>query len=396
MGNIMNRNQTSKKSNRYYLKIVNIVLIGISIFEIKCFEQPLFFRAAYFPGEPRFEKKTLTSFDLIISHGTATCSRNSFGKKSPLFDIYSPIFSDQLINTEKKINLAGYLSISGKFSDTQFILNGFQNFSHGLFIQYTIPFHITKSTIDHIYLSNFDNIDLLTIPAIKKGGNKLSNDHSLHLNTKIKKNGMGDTALWLGYTKNYYETEYLDFIDYTFKIGALLPTGKKRNEDIAFDIPLGNNGHYGIKLSSAVSIGAYEWLTTGGYISSTFFASHCINMYIKNNKTYLKINKKPLWEIGAYIKIDHTPDPISLIIGYSFNQKQKDKAINYSNISNDPRLEGWSMHTIQLMLEYDAAQEDKKTHPRISLVANIPIAGKRIFETTIYGLDAGVEMTWEF
>jgi len=145
-----------------------------------------------------------------------------------------------------------------------------------------------------------------------------------------------------------------------------------------------------------VSIGAYEWLTTGGYISSTFFASHCINMYIKNNKTYLKINKKPLWEIGAYIKIDHTPDPISLIIGYSFNQKQKDKAINYSNISNDPRLEGWSMHTIQLMLEYDAAQEDKKTHPRISLVANIPIAGKRIFETTIYGLDAGVEMTWEF
>ena len=72
-----------------------------------------------------------------------------------------------------------------------------------------------------------------------------------------------------------------------------------------------------------------------------------------------------LWDFITYVKADHFIRGLSLIIGYSYNQKDPTSVRPFSGkhdlsvISGDPTiLLGWNMHVINFFGEYDWSNED--------------------------------------
>lgn len=409
--------------------------IAISFFissAANAIDNPHFYRSTYFWGEPRFEEQWLTSFEASFGGASTDKSRDGRGKEAQLLDIYgfsamqflgagvpnldptNPL--DQLL-----INLAqlpknddfGMLSFSGHFQILEATFNAYQNLINGFFVQAYLPVRrLTISTPLFIDVSpqtgqpnrsnpvwyNF----LQQFPAILARYNL-----ALKPTQEV---GCGDLSLLIGWACNYEKTEVLDFIDVDAKIGLLFPTGKKRNEDILFSLPLGYNGHYGVPLKFDCSFGVWDWLTFGMHLGALFFFSKKQEIRIKTApeqqgliklvKTHASIDQGTIWDISAYIKADHFIKGLSLLCGYSFNKKDHDIVIptNFtfqpSIVNNDDGFKNWQMHVIQIMAEYDFATYRSRNLPRVGFFYNIIVGGKRIFNTNVANLYCGVDLSW--
>ena len=109
-----------------------------------------------------------------------------------------------------------------------------------------------------------------------------------------------------------------------------------------------------------------------------------------------------LWAAGGYIKFDHFVQGLSLLFGYSFVSKNRDEVtpcdvdkFNVSIANSDSSLFNWKMHTLNFIIEYDFAQEDKVVGPRLAAFYNLVVGGKRIFTTGIGGGNVGIELAWD-
>ena len=309
----------------------------------------------------------------------------------------------------------GNLSFSGKFSIREIIFSYIQNFSHGIFTQIYFPIRKLKiKSIKYCDLSPNDHI----FPDIHhpywqeflNNFEQILNDYNLNINDFCQ-HGIGDTSFEIGWTKNYEETEYIDFIDITIKSGIIAPTGKKKDEDKVFSLPLGYNGHVGIPVSLDLATGLYEWLTIGGHFDIIWFARKNKDMriktakeqsgFIKLAKTCTNIKKGTLYNLGFYLEADHIAGGLSLLIGYTFSEKQKDTLtfsqplqIDCKIANSDEMLKEWNQHTIHFMIEYDFTKEEYKIGPRLNFFYNLAAGGKRIFKTNISSAGFGLDIDW--
>ena len=281
-------------------KVILLCLMCITSFNSNAINNFQFYRAQPFFGEPRLEKAWLGSADCTISTGSA---HHTPDKISPL---------------------------NGKFHITELTLSYIQNFTHGFFAGIFAPARFMHAA------------------------SKISCQSA-----KIR--GIGDTTLYAGWTKNYQETQRLDYIDGTFKLGLLLPTAKKTHN--VFKIPLGYNKHTGLVFSAGGSLGAYDWITVGGQL-----------------ETLLLIGDRSLWQLGLYARADHFVRGLSFLTGYSYTQQNH----------------RWNMHTINLAAEYDFTKEYMKYGPRLGAFYDIPISGNNIFKTKMGGGCFGVDIAFSF
>ncbi len=391
-----------------------------------------FYRATYFWQEPRFEKKHLTSFDISVGTGTSTTGQDSCGHCVELFDIYGfanlPKLGEGVPQVDAQIstilnnviplstsNCFGLLSIPAQFHLTEIYLNIFQNFSHGFFMQANLPirkFQINKveqcfpnpatcdSTIAawNTFLDNFDEI-LQT--------------YNLSLEP-INQTSVGDLSFMGGLTCNYEHTQYLDFIDTTLKAGLLIPTGHKKNQNQILDIASGYDGHMGFEFYWTSSMGVFDWISVGLHASAILFAhrNKCIRIRTSKNQHGIiklasvnaRVSQGNLWELGTYFKADHFAKGLSLLLAYTFNKKRPDKVapINASHpgqqiINDDIMLDGWKMHTLNLVLEYDINREqNERVYPRIQFFFNKVLGGRRIFNTRMLAGDFGIDLAWRY
>ncbi len=58
-----------------------------------------------------------------------------------------------------------------------------------------------------------------------------------------QKMGVGDLVIIGGWGVNYEETQELDFVDLSIRIGLLCPTSARTKAERVFDIPLGYKGN---------------------------------------------------------------------------------------------------------------------------------------------------------
>ena len=103
--------------------------------------------------------------------------------------------------------------------------------------------------------------------------------------------------------------------------------------------------------------------------------------------------------------MDHIIAGLSFVVGYSYNEQEnstwhpKDTDLFDSKIVNsDPILQGFSMHVLHLLLEYDFSfhMTDYKWAPRVSAFYNLPLEGENAFKTDTFGGGFGVDIRWEF
>ncbi|MEX0671724.1 MAG: hypothetical protein WD068_00040 [Candidatus Babeliales bacterium] len=391
-----------------------------------------FYRPTYFWGEPRFERTHLTSFDVSLGGGSAMTGQDSCGHCVELFDIYGihnmlalgkkvPKVDDaisKILDDITKINgnnCFGTLSIGAEFKILEAYINLYQNLSRGFFLQVNLPIRSIK--INSIQTKfNPPNSETHALPPawktfLEEFDTILS---TYHLCIKpVDKTHLGDIGFITGWSRTYQETEYLDFIDTTFKFGLLIPTGKRKDPSNLLDIPYGYNGHVGFPFYWTSSIGLFDWITLGLHAYVIPFTKRTQQVHIKTSpdqqgiiklaSTQAKMSSGALWELGAYIKADHFIGGLSMLLGYTFDKKERDtlRSITTSPFSSemandDIMLKGWRMHTLNVLLEYDYNQPYQRVGPRIQFFYNKVLGGKRVLNTKMLGGDFGVDVTWSY
>ena len=397
-----------------------------------------FYRASYFWGEPRLERQNFSSFDALFGWGTSHSGRNSKGNKVPLLNVLglhnmqqlgsqvpnldpnNPL--DQILidltNIEPRSTF-GKLEFNGRFQIIELYLNAYHTIKNGFFVQANLP--VRRLQLSKIHFKDKSPRDLIMpsqdTPAWQ---NFLSNFcqilqrwHFKNVFTKKINAGVGDISFMGGWTRNYVDTVYLDYVDVASKIGILFPTGKKRDEDIPFDISLGYNGHWGVPFKFDIAFGMLDWLTLGGHIGVLFLigknrkirmrTSSQQNGYIKLARGNANVKPGSYFDFSLYTKADHFFSGLSILFGYAFNYKEPDcieplnKLIFNTHVVNaDRQFKSFKQHIFQFMVEYDYAKKLSDIGPRVTFFYNYLFAGQRTFNTSMKGFDVGFDIAWDF
>jgi|GEM_PF-1920934 len=377
-------NQINNKANTqiYNQGILPIIIpISIAIFIANIFLFSFFchghdvlhyYRADPLFSEPRFEKPWLASLDIGLGSGYTSTAFNNHGKKVNILNIY-----DLPKKHENK------MAQKGSFVFHEINIAYTQNFNYGLFIKAHLPLRTDTFFIHTITGDSIQNRDdqLATdqhIPGQKKE-NIFEPGPSIIATQCIKNTDAGDLSIMAGWTINYQKPKTLDFVDITLKAGILFPTGQQKNF-YPFSVPHGYDGLWGIPISADIAIGCYEWLTIGSHLE-------ILPLWARHNPiTYGRV--------GMYSKADHIMHGLSLLLGYTYSNKNSSHALSkkIGPTTTKPEIEPWSMHTIHFALEYDLTEYDSFLGPRIGFFIDTPVYGKNIFKTTMSGIFLGLEI----
>lgn len=419
-----------------YYALILIVLGMLQTIHISAIDRAHFYRATPFFDEPRLAKDWLTSIDVSFGGGSTKKARNAEKEKTKLLNIFglhnmhklgsnvpnkdltdSQDIIPTLLSREVGRDNFGKLKFTGKFNIREILFLFSQNFTRGFFGQVYIP--IRKLKINKITFEDQSptdtacpNINTPIWQAFLNNFDAILQKHDISLKG-VNRTGVGDISLLIGWTHSYHETELLDFVDTTIRVGILTPSGRQKDPDKAFDLPHGYDGHVGIPINIAFSSGVYNWVTIGGYFGSLIFFNKKKdirmktdseqNGFIKLAKGEATIKKGTIWDVGTYIKADHVIRGLSFLLGYSFVSKDDDTLTPTNTAIFDPTaansdemLKKWKMHTVHFMAEYDFAKEHAQWGPRIGIFYNRQVSGKRTFNTNIIGGYAGLEIAWNF
>jgi len=323
-----------------------------------------FYRASYFPGLTRLDVKSLTSIDIMAGGGSSTRARNAQGNKITLCGIYQD----------------GH-ACPEKFNLSEAFLGFTQNIVRGVFLYALLPFRsIKRESVYHI-----ESADSAKPPACQQG--------------------MGDASFYIGWTLNYQDTQELDFIDLTGKIGVLAP--------IALTTPgvfsLGYDQHMGIPFTFDIALGLYDWLTIGGHASAVHFLDkerHVVTCNDTRELTIVRasVHRGPQWLAAGYMQADHFFRGFSLLLCFSCANKYADhmqscreqSKAECSTQSTSRLIPAWSMQTLNFLLEYDFTRQNPTTGLRLGAFYNLNVGGRNIVTTGVGGGALGIEVQWLF
>lgn len=393
-----------------------------------------YWRTTNFFGEPRFEKSWLTSLDISVGAGSTHSSRNFNNETASLLNLHGPHNFQKLaegvpnknpnnpldlilinLALEPSRNWFGNMIYNGKFTVVETNIMLTHNFASGFFSQIQFPVRLMKlQDISRCDISPkgpaCPNKDNIWWQAFLDNFDAILARYCLTINC-FNNTSIGDAALLIGWAHNHEETEILDFVDVTFKTGILLPTGRERDIKNPFDIANGYDGHYAIPLSLDTAFGLYEWLNIGFHLNTLIFfdktktvhmkTSLAQNGFVKLARGQASINRGSLWDIGAYLKADHIARGLSVLAGYSFAQQDPIKItpcdinlFDSSIVNSDRTLNGYKMHVVHFIAEYDFTQEEMRWGPRVGLFYNLQVGGKNVFKTNMAGGLFGLDISW--
>lgn len=406
-----------------------IALFGISVLQAQ--DTVHRYHAPIFLAQPRIERDWLFSFDLQSGGGHTRHARNSFRQIVPLFDLFGtsniqslgrsvdPNSTDpnnrllrDLATLPTRVSF-GHFSINGLFDYTETTLSAIQNLTHGFFVRAFLPirnFEIRDMQFVDVSPDDtiFPNRNTPEWQAVTQNFDRILDSYQLDRGN-IHEFGAGDLTLGCGWTHNYQETKHLDFIDITLQGGILLPTGKKKNPDKIFSLPLGYNGHVGFPFGLELSIGAYDWLTLGCAVQGIAFIPRTgfIRLHTSLDdqgmialfKDRASMHRGSIWQTGFFITADHFSRGFSLTGGYSFSCERPTRVYPEDFMRFDRRalrdmgqLRGFVMHNLHINAEYDFTQQNWRLGPRVGLSWNKQLRGRRTFNTGYTAGTFGLEI----
>ena len=412
-------------------KILAITLLTSTFQQSLTIDRVHFHTANPFWCEPRFEKPYLLSIDINGWRGSTCEGYGKCNQKQNILNIYGlynmkdlgknvpdkdpnlieNIVLDELQQIESN-NCFGNLAFSGKLRTAGTKISFVQNFTKGFFGMIHVPIRIleirnicyTDLSPDEPATPNKTNTKW---QAFLAGFIDILNLYDLNIKS-CRQKGFGDLSILAGWTKNYEDTEYLDFIDWTVKAGILFPSGKEQNINNVFSLPIGYNGHWGMPMFFDLSIGLYEWLTFGTHLQilPLFNRTKTIHMktdteqsgMIKLAKGSAKIKPGLVSHLGFFIQADHIARGLSLTTGYSYAHQGNYKILpceprkfNTTIANTDEQLKKWSIHTIHFKADYDFMKEKNRIGARIGFFVDWHAGGKRTFKTNRSGVLFGID-----
>lgn len=242
--------------------------------------------------------------------------------------------------------------------------------------------------------------------------------------TPVDRSGLGDVVGTLEWLYHFREdARYFRNITLRAKVGLSLPTAHEKDEDRAFDVPLGNDGSWGIPYGLSASVEAVEQLKIGLDVE---FLSLLQRTKVRRLKThpaqtdFLLLNKGRArkepgmrYEVSPYIQVLGYEDIVSFKIGYQFVGHAKDKlklkddafatkvttdvrtagpglvsatATAQDVVSSSNSLRKWHVHNLLLMANIDLAHGDRETPAaQLSFFFKPSITGKHLIDSDTIG-----------
>jgi hypothetical protein len=333
-----------------YFKHFILSLLLIQNCTLEAFSNSYFYRASTFWQEPRFERELLSSFDIALIGGSTCISRGCNKKKVPLLNLY-----------QKKLGTQ-----NARFTIFEIDLLYTQNIFSGFFTEVTVPF--IHANLYPCYFQSCSYKDRINTRSIKK---------------PFKESLFTDATVLVGWTTNYEDTRYIDFIDATFKIGVSTPLQKRYWCAQTLEIPLNYANQSAVIGALTTSFGLYDWLTIGAHANVLRFIQ----------KSSCRLGN--ISRAGVYIKADHLCKGISLLLAATYEQQKKIHGrLHYIPIRSF--TQGWSRTLVHLMLEYDSATLENNWGLRVALIYNKTLTGRNIFQTNTLEGSLGCDISWAF
>jgi hypothetical protein len=327
-----------------------------------------FYRASFMPDEPRFALPFLSTLKARIAGGRTATSFDACGCRTNLWAI-DPIIAHNLQCAGLKTDLMG------RFELFEADFNFYQNLGSGFFLEFYLPVRQIE------FFAAPPVLGSTALPIIP------------HKAVPYQHTGLADCVLLGGFTYNYQELSYFDFLDASIQTGILFPTGKIKSPARIFDFSYGYGGHYGVPLVIDTSLGVYDWVTFGLHVDSVFL----LNKTSRKTSQPIRVSSENKWgniTCGAtYLKADHIFRGLSFGLGFSHVRKSD------SQVTCDPQdlaLLSWSMTNFNFFLEFDMSEQDACIGPRLAFIYNTPLRGKRIFRTSMRGAEATLDIAWAF
>lgn len=217
------------------------------------------------------------------------------------------------------------------------------------------------------------------------------------------KAGPGDLVISLGWIRNFDQdrpilTNVRGWVD-----GAItVPTGIKRDEDLIFSMPFGNDGSWGISGHGNLELSWWPCFVGGIDVRFMYLFGNSKVRRIKTdiNQTELLLLAKcdsymsygSTQQYFLYLRAQDFCKRFSFTAAYNYIFKHEDEiflkgncySTNTANTSK--QLEDWTIHNFIFMLTYDG--QNKCTQgPRASLFCKIPFNGRRSLQAGMLGVE---------
>lgn len=385
---------------------------------------PIYYQASELNPEPWYERSWLSSITLKGRTAIVDSGYNACGEKTEIFGIYGtdnvqyltenvPSFVvsrttsylttlPTLRGTSKNF---GAMPINAQLIISNWSLELTQNFCHGLYAQAVIPFRRISVHNVHAYNETTQSeggpsIDWSTFQTLRNNfistfaayGTCLRNGTVQHLS---------DIQLLLGWTRNDDSTYYLDYVDYSLISGIYAPTSTQVNPANPLQLSTGYDKHLSVPFMANCSIGACNWITIHTYLGAIvitqkkspmgFMTSLRQNGWVRLTHGCALVKPGTIVQLGGTLKADHVIHGLSLALGVGYDHQDRttiypcDLTIDTSIANADPKLQSWSMLTLHLHGSYDYANYHRPHAPLVTLSADLPVRGKRIFKTDMIG-----------
>ncbi len=223
----------------------------------------------------------------------------------------------------------------------------------------------------------------------------------------------GDTSVFLGWYNDFVQNKNDRRIKRAIvnaKIGISIPTGETRDEDMAFSIPTGFDGAWGLPASLSLDFEFTQYVQAGLGVDWLKLFDHTKVRRFKTDKDqteYLLLNKGTItkkhggtWRFNLYAKLIH--ENFAFTASYHFLKHMDDtyfsNDFNNTAINTSESIKEWTTQDVVLKASYTTIRKTKKEFihnkidPAIHAFVRIPMGGRRI----ISGMVVGGELTLAF
>lgn len=185
------------------------------------------------------------------------------------------------------------------------------------------------------------------------------------------------------------------------KIGGSFPLGTKKNEDRAFSMPLGNDGHWGIPGGAGMEITFTHNVLFGLYGDFLILMEDGKERRLKTdpaqtdlfliNKGYAVKDPGFTWQLETFLEWLEETYHLSARVTYQYIKhssdrlfiKCNDEVFNDCCINTAEHLKEWHVHN--LICNIGQAYPNLYGKPAISFFYKLPIAGERIIDNHTFG-----------
>lgn len=414
-------------------KFIFTALLGLSSFNLVFAYAPTNFYTPYNINWrlPDCEPKKFL-FGANIEHGSTKDSWNLWENKSGLLRLYNATESSlamllgadpgSAIYEKATLFLPAYSPATDDGVRGHFELDGeFEMTNLNLLAKYKLPIKTIPGNFDLYVHVPFSQMEIKNVVWRDLTKSVLVADLDVHQNLTdsffnniytlgdglsldgFERFGISDIVTQIWWYNDYKQIkDHLKNVRLNFRLGLSAPTGHRINSDKILDLPMGNNGAWGVPVGAAIDLHFIREFKAGLEFDLLFVFDTSDTYRLKtdiNQTDFLLLHKGKAtlsqgisWKFNLFMQKKFGKF-VTAKIAYQYLKHDSDKftaesnKFDYSIINSAERLQEWNTQDFIFQLNFDFFKEKSNyaMMPQISLFTKLPVSGKRVIKTYTVG-----------